>query len=331
MGNEDLLKSAFEQLPEGLIVLNADSEIVFVNHSAEQIRHISAEDKVGQHLLSCHPEKSHKAVERALQYLKQDDTKTFTRMIIDHEKGRYYENTYSPVCDKANNYIGAMVISRDITDRRQLEEEKAAHLRDMEERVAELNEKLDQLFITSTISLINTLEAKDPYTKGHSIRVRDISRKMAEHKWGPSVETNQVELAAQFHDIGKVGIREEVLHKPGRLTEEEFAHIKEHAVIAEKILAPIDRLKPVIKIIRHHHERYDGNGYPDGLKGDEIPKGSQILALADTYDAMTSARPYRLAMPPEKAAEEIKRNLGKQFCPEMGNLFLELFYSGTIS
>jgi HD-GYP domain-containing protein (c-di-GMP phosphodiesterase class II) len=224
-----------------------------------------------------------------------------------------------------------MVISQDITDRRKLEEEKASHLYDMEERVAELSEKLDQLFISSTFSLITILEAKDPYTKGHSLRVCDISTKIADYKWGPSTETKQVELAAKFHDIGKVGIREEVLHKSGRLTVEEFDHIKEHPIIAEKILAPIGRLKPVIKIIRHHHEWFDGSGYPDGLKGAAIPEGSRILALADTYDAMTSTRPYRAAMPAEKAAEEIKRNLGTQFCPQFGNLFLELFDSGTIN
>lgn len=251
-------------------------------------------------------------------------------MVIDQEKGRCYENTYTPIRDSANNYIGSIVVGRDITDRRRLEGERATHLQDLEEKVAELSGRLQDLFISSMTSLVNALEAKDSYTKDHSLRVCDMSAKIAEHIYGISKESREIELAGKLHDIGKVGVRETILNKPERLTDEEFNHIKEHPVIGERILMPIDKLRPITKVIRHHHERFDGKGYPDGLTGEEIPVGSRILAITDTYDAMTSARPYRPPMAAEDATEEIKKHLGTQFDPRFGEIFLELAYSGTI-
>lgn len=252
------------------------------------------------------------------------------QLIVDKGKDRYYENTYAAIRDTANDYIGSIVVSRDITDRRKLEEERTTYLQNLEEKVAELTGELQDLFISSMTSLVNALEAKDPYTKGHSLRVCDMVVKMTEHRYGVSLEAREVELAGKLHDIGKVGVREMILNKPGPLTDEELNHMKKHPVIGERILMPLEKLKSIAKVVRHHHERFDGKGYPDGLKGEEIPVGSRILAIADSYDAMTSARPYRPPMIPESAAEEIKKNLGTQFDPQFGEIFLGLFYSGTI-
>ena len=328
--DSEIFRTVLEQSSEGVIIINANDEIIFMNRVAEEVRGVSADEKVGRSVALCHSEKSYEKVKRALQYLRREETKTFTRMVVDHKKGRYYENAYAPIRDKANNYIGSIIISRDITDRRRLEEERVTHLQDLEEKVDKLTGELQDLFISSMTSLVNTLEAKDPYTKGHSLRVCEISVKIAEHIYGVSKESREVELAGKLHDIGKVGVREVVLDKPGRLTEEEFYHIKEHPVIGERILIPIDRLKPITKVIRHHHERFNGTGYPDGLTGEEIPLGSRILTIADSYDAMISARPYRPSMAPENAAEEIKKCLGTQYDPQFGEVFLELHYSGTI-
>lgn len=162
------------------------------------------------------------------------------------------------------------------------------------------------------------------------MRVCDIVLKIIEHSFDIRMNKKELEIAAQLHDIGKVGVREEILRKPDRLTDEEYGEIKEHCTIAEKILAPITKLKSIIKIIRYHHERYDGKGYPDKLKGDEIPDGSKIMAIADSFDAMTSNRPYRKSMGPESAAREIERNLGTQFDPKWGGFFLDLFKTGSI-
>jgi len=326
----ELLHTVIEQLPEGIIIVGDNDEIIFVNRAAEEIRHIQADQFIGRSVLSCHPEKSFEKVKRALQFLRREGTTTFKRMVTDTVNNRHYENNYVAVRDGNNNYIGAVIISGDITDRRILEEERKTYLQNLEKRVTELKGNIQALFISSMNSLVNALEAKDPYTKGHSLRVCDMAVKMAEHKYGVSPKVSDIELSSKLHDIGKVGIREAILQKPGKLTDEEFNHIKEHTIIGEAILLPFEELKFVAKAAKHHHERFDGTGYPDGLKGEEIPDTSRIIAIADTYDAMTSARPYRLAMKPEKAAEEIKKHIGTQFDPQWGEIFLSLFYSGSI-
>jgi HD-GYP domain-containing protein (c-di-GMP phosphodiesterase class II) len=135
--------------------------------------------------------------------------------------------------------------------------------------------------------------------------------KMAEHKWGTCKESRDVELAGKLHDIGKIGIPEAILNKPGNLTDEEFQHIKEHSVIGQNILLSIENLKSIAKMIRHHHEKFDGRGYPYHLNGDLISEGAKILAIADSYDAMTSERPYRPPMDIQKAAQEIEKTLAR--------------------
>lgn len=326
----EIYKAVLAQLPDGIIVVDSDDKIIFVNKAAEEVRHIQAEQKVGNSVILCHPEKSHDKIKRALQFLRSEETKTFRRMVVDTTKEKYFENSYVPIRDNSNGYIGSVVISKDITDRRKLEEERAARLQNLEERAVELEEKFQGLLVSSMTVLVNALEAKDPYTKGLSMRVSDMAARVAEHVYSVSPEVEEIKLAGKLHDIGKIGVRESVLNKADKLTEDEFNHIKEHPVIGERILMPVAKLKSVAKIARHHHERYDGKGYPDGLRGEEVPVGSRILAIADSFDAMTSARPYRSALAGEIATEEIKKNLGTQFDPEWGETFLELYYSGSI-
>jgi putative nucleotidyltransferase with HDIG domain len=190
---------------------------------------------------------------------------------------------------------------------------------------------IHDLLVSSMAGLVNALEAKDPYTAEHSLRVSDLAGKIAEHRNGVSPEIKEIQMAGQLHDIGKVGTPERILRKPASLTKEEFDHIKDHPLLAEKILAPFDKLKSVSNVIRHHHERFDGKGYPDGLAGKDIPELSRILAIVDSYDAMTSTRPYRPAMIPETAMGEIRKGLGTQFDPEFGEIFIRLFLTGRIS
>jgi response regulator RpfG family c-di-GMP phosphodiesterase len=162
-------------------------------------------------------------------------------------------------------------------------------------------------------ALVATLEAKDPYTEGHSLRLARvavaISRQM---ELGSEVE-NLVRYAGALHDIGKVGIPDAILRKPGRLTPEEYEQMKEHPVLSWKILLPFSFLQEEAIIVRHHHEWINGNGYPDGLSGSALPLASRILAAADAYDAMTTTRPYRTPLAPEQAIEELRRCAGFQF------------------
>ena len=178
----------------------------------------------------------------------------------------------------------------------------------------------------STIEAFNSaLEAKDPYTSGHAFRVEEYSVKLAKSYGLPKEKIQNIKNAAVLHDIGKIGIRDSVLNKAEKLTQEEYQEIMTHPTIGADIIKKVDFLERISDIIRYHHERYDGRGYPEGLSGEEAPIEAYILALADSYDAMTSDRPYRKALTHDKAIEEIKNNTGTQFHPGLAEKFIEVF------
>jgi len=202
----------------------------------------------------------------------------------------------------------------------------------LEERVAVQARRLEDLFLASVQSLAEALEVKDPYTRGHSIRVSHYSSAIARVLNLDSDVVRQIELGGQVHDIGKIGVREAVLNKPGPLTDEEYAHIMTHPLVGWRILGPLLSEAPLsLSIVRSHHERWDGRGMPDGLAGADIPLEARITAVADSYDAMTSGRPYRPAqLAPVDALAEIRENSGKQFDPEIVQAFLCAVESGGI-
>ncbi len=191
-------------------------------------------------------------------------------------------------------------------------------------RIKTLHDDLDSSEnIIFTLAL--ALEAKDPYTRGHSERVAALALSLA-RKTGLSTETQKiVHKAGILHDIGKIGVREAILNKVSNLSNDEYNEITKHPAIGANICEPLKSLADIIPIIRHHHERYDGKGHPDGLSNDDIPIGAMIIATADTYDAMTSARPYRSAMSKETAFSimEDEKNSG-QLPPFLVDAFLEM-------
>jgi response regulator RpfG family c-di-GMP phosphodiesterase len=189
----------------------------------------------------------------------------------------------------------------------------------------ESNQRIQQLFVAMLKTLANTLEARDQYTHGHSERVAARAVEVGRHLGLPDAELSQLELAGLLHDIGKIGAREEVLHKPGRLTPEEYEHVQAHCEIGERILRPVEEFSPLLDYVRHHHERVDGTGYPDGLPGHQLSVGAKALAVCDAYDAMTSERPYRAPYSHEHACEELRRCSGTQFDPEVTDAFLAVF------
>lgn len=177
----------------------------------------------------------------------------------------------------------------------------------------------------STIQALNkSLEAKDPYTSGHANRVEKFAIELAEYANLPFDKVQDIKTAAVLHDIGKIGINDEILNKSTRLTQVEFQQIMKHPTIGAEIISKVDFLKNITGIIKHHHEKYDGTGYPDGLKGEEIPIEACILTIADSYDAMITDRPYRKALSQEEALEEIEKNSGTQFHPLLAEKFVEL-------
>lgn len=211
-----------------------------------------------------------------------------------------------------------------------LQEENIKYQQDLErkvrERTRELTRTLAQLreiYLDTVRILASAIEEKDIYTRGHSQRTRILSAEMARRIGYREPEVERVEYAALLHDIGKIAIDQRILEKPGPLTFEERKIIQEHPIIGERIVRKADFFTDIAPWIRSHHERWDGLGYPDGLKEEEIPLPSRIMAVADAFDAMSSNRPYRKAFPLEQAIETIKRESGKQFCPDMASLFID--------
>ena len=187
-------------------------------------------------------------------------------------------------------------------------------------RTAELHHermKLERLSVATLEALVNALEAKDPYMRGHSARIADLTATIAHQLGLPDEQVEQVRVAGRLHDIGKIGTREAVLNKDGPLTPDEFEHVKQHVVIGSQILAPLAHLGIVIGGVRSHHERWDGNGYPDGLRGEAIPIAARIVAAAEVYDALSTSRPYQDKMTPEQAVERMADLAGTVLDPRM--------------
>lgn len=183
---------------------------------------------------------------------------------------------------------------------------------------------LQSSYINSICAITNALEAKDTYSYGHSSNVTDYTRLIAEDLSLSSLEKESIINAALLHDVGKIGISDAILLKPGKLTSAEWEIIRSHPLRGKEILEPLSFLEEALPSIYHHHERYDGQGYPDGLKGKEIPLGARILTVTDSYDAMNSDRPYRKRLSEEKCIAELNKSAGSQFDPQIVEVFLRI-------
>jgi putative two-component system response regulator len=264
---------------------------------------------------------------------------------------------------------------------KRLVQENLGYRLNLEKKVLEQTKKIQESSLKAIEALAYALEAKDEYTKGHSERTTEISVAIARELGLPETEIEKIRVAGILHDIGKIGVRENVLNKLGHLSPKEYDHVKAHSEIGEHILSPIIEDKHILEMVRHHHERFDGKGYPDGLKAEQISKGARILAVADTYsenlpqrsinsgkskrhdnqllditrmraksegyewtlslgsqilaisdayDAMTSDRPYRKALPIDAASAELIEGRGSQFDPQVVDAFFKAVEKGTI-
>lgn len=217
-------------------------------------------------------------------------------------------------------------------EKRRLILENRDYQEQLEVKVAAQAHRLEELFLASIQSLADALEVKDPYTRGHSVRVSRYSTVIAREMAVDSALLRQIELGGHVHDIGKIGVREAVLNKPARLTDDEYQHIMIHPMVGWRILSPLLAEVPAaLNIVRWHHERPDGRGLPDGLKADAIPLEARIVAAADAFDAMTSGRPYRMTeLSFGGAVQEIERCAGEQFDPDVARAMVRAAAAGRL-
>lgn len=194
----------------------------------------------------------------------------------------------------------------------------------------EKNEQIQNMTMQTITTIANALDAKDTYSEGHSRRVAVYSAQIAERLGMSEEEVHNIRVIALLHDIGKIGVPDSVLNKPGRLTDEEFGLMKQHTIFGSEILKDIVMIPGVDIGTKYHHERYDGRGYPEGLKGDAIPYIARIIAVADAYDAMTSNRVYRRHLTNEQVMSEIEKGRGTQFDPNIAQIMLILLQEGVV-
>jgi len=195
-----------------------------------------------------------------------------------------------------------------------------------------LKQRTDELERAESVlfSLARSIEGKDPYTHGHCERLSEYSARLGEHLKLPEEQLIALRRAGVVHDVGKIAVPDAILLKPGRLTEEEWKVIREHPVVGERICAPLKSFRLVLPIIRHHHEKLDGSGYPDGLRGDAIPVTARVLQIVDVYDALTTERPYKKAFSVSDALQTMKEEVGKGWWdPHIFEQFEHVVRSGT--
>ena len=223
-------------------------------------------------------------------------------------------------CEKSNKFDQLLLLIESAL--RSVEQMKT--IKKINEELKEKNEEIEKAYLESIETLRYTVEAKDSYTRGHSDRVSAFSVLIGKHLGLSEDDLRILRIGGLFHDIGKIGVPDSVLLKEGKLTDDEYSEIKNHPSIGKQILSNATIFKDMIPIVYHHHEKYDGTGYPEGLKGDQIPYLARITAVADTFDAMTSNRSYRKALPLDIVRNEIEKCSGKQFDPDIAKVFLDI-------
>lgn len=223
-------------------------------------------------------------------------------------------------CEKSDKFDQLLLlIESGIKSIKQMQEIKRIN-----EELEETNERLEQAYLESVQTLRYTVEAKDAYTRGHSDRVSEYSVLIGEKLGLPENQLKILRIGGLFHDIGKIGIPDSILLKEAKLTDDEYSEIKNHPSIGAHILGAATIFKDIIPIVKHHHERYDGRGYPSGLAGENIPYLARITAVADTFDAMTSKRSYRDALDLQYVKDEFERCKGTQFDPQIAEVFINI-------
>jgi PAS domain S-box-containing protein len=275
----------------------------------------SANDLIGKTDLDIWPKQLAEAYRADdLEVIRNRQKKHVEEPISDRGEEKWFETYKAPLYDSKGNVTGTTGFSRDITERKQ-----------SEEKLQKTLESLKRAVGTTIQIMVSTLEARDPYTSGHQLRSANLSRAIATEMGLPEEKIDAIRMTASIHDIGKISIPAEILSKPTKLSEIEFALIKEHAHKGFEMLKDVESSWPLAEIVYQHHERMDGSGYPRNLKGEEICLEARILAVSDVVEAMASHRPYRPGLGIHAALEEIEKNSGIFYDDAVADTCLRLF------
>ncbi|MBE0425063.1 MAG: PAS domain S-box protein [Nitrospirae bacterium] len=319
-------RATFDSMPYGVLLLDTDLTVKRANSLISAMFDIPFKEIIGK---KCYEllEGGNKLKEFYNTIKAKNDRSPVISEYYDTRINKYLMLHVSPVVDERRilkNLVLALIDISGIKDKeKRLIESRDAFLNMLKE-IDHSYKELKELFNGLIHSFVNAIDAKSPWTKGHSERVTIYAVSIAKEMGLKERDIEKLRIAALLHDIGKIGTYDVVLDKPGKLTEEEFQLIRMHPAKGEEILKPVRQLQDLLPIIRYHHERMDGKGYPDGLQGEEIPLLSRIIAVADAFDSMTSDRPYRPNPPREYAISEIKTCIGTQFDPEAAEVFLRV-------
>jgi len=315
----------FEAMAEPVVILDNKNLIVDANTSMLDLLEKKPDDVIGK------PAKEVFATFPIpiKQYMQVSYARTEANFVIGGTT-ICYELTVWPLYNERKEMTGRIYISHDITAQKELERELRKLNAELEDRVRSRTSELAEAYDTTLEGWARALELRDKETEGHSRRVTEITLKIARIMKISEEDIEHIRRGAILHDIGKMSVPDEILHKPGKLTDQERDIIKEHPDTAYKLLSPIPFLKKALVIPYSHHEKWDGTGYPQGLKGDDIPLAARIFAIADVWDAVGSNRSYNQAWPRERTIAHLIEQSGKHFDPVIVNIFLGLIEKGEI-
>jgi len=324
--SEERYRTLFQYSGTAVVLVEEDTTISMVNKGIEKLLGCTREETIGKNFVD---------------FLPQEEKQ---RLLDYHEARRRGEpvlSSYEIEIKRKDGEIRTVLVTvalipgttksiasvLDITERKKTSQElkqKSKQIRNYARQMGRAYKTLEKAYLEMIHALVISVEARDSYTRGHSERVTQYSKEMVNKMGWKVEELKNLELACRIHDVGKIGVSDRILLKDSKLTIAEWAEMKMHPVKGAEMLNFSEYFKPIIPIVRHHHERWDGKGYPDGLKGEEIPLGARILAVADTFDAMSSARPYREAVDQKKIIKELKENARTQFDPQIVKIWLEI-------
>ena len=319
-----LLSSAIEQSTEGIAVADLNGALLFVNNALAMMHGYTSHELDGENITVFYLPAQQKIIQEAQRQAHAQGQFSGEILHTRHDQTTFPGQIHiSLLRDEGSRPIGFIYTLRDITDRKQAENQINELLEDLQK----FNNELAQAYDATLEGWVRFLDLRDQETEGHTQRVTEMTIELASQMGFNDSHLTHLRRGALLHDIGKMGIPDDILRKPGPLDNEEWEVMRRHPVYAFQMLSPIEFLHPALDIPHHHHERWDGTGYPDQLQGDEIPLPARLFAIVDVWDALNSNRPYRKAWPAEKATEYIKTQSGKHFDPQLVPIFLDFIIS----